>query len=95
MWSYGIFLWEMYTYGKQPFEHLTGHETASYLEDGHRLPRPEAAEIDVYSAMLWCWEYKPEDRPNFNDLFKMFAENPEYDNIKELLRIQDLQELGM
>ena len=85
----------MFTYGKQPFEDSTGQETVDFIEAGGRLARPEGAELDVYSTMIWCWEYKAEDRPTFKELFKIFAENPEYQNMKELLQTQDLGALGM
>ena len=95
IWSYGVLLWEMYSYGKQPYDNKTGMETVKFIEEGNRLPRPERAELEIYSAMQWCWEYIPENRPKFLELFKIFAESPEYVNLKELLRTQDLQELGM
>lgn len=49
----------------------------------------------VFSIMEWCWEYVPENRPSFGELFTSFSENPKYENMKELLRIQDLEQLGM
>ncbi len=60
-----------------------------------RLPRPAKAELEVYSTMEWCWEHDPAKRPKFSELFKIFSDNPEYSNLKELLLTQDLQKLGM
>ena len=88
-----MLLWEMYTYGEQPYGTMTGAEVVKFIEAGNRLQRPPLAEIDIYSTMTWCWEEKPTDRPTFNDMFKKFTENPEYSNIKELLRTQDLGKL--
>lgn len=85
----------MYSYGRQPYEGMTGVETIKFIEDGQRLTRPEKADLGVFSTMTWCWEYDAKDRPTFQELFKAFAENPEYQNLKELLKSQDLQELGM
>ena len=70
-------------------------ETVKYIEEGKRLQRPEKAEIHIYDTMTWCWEYKPQARPSFAELFQVFCENPEYENLKELLKSQDLQQLGM
>lgn len=95
VWSFGIVLWEMYNYGKQPYEGKTGAETVGYIEAGHRLAQPEGTTNDVYDVMLGCWDYKPEERPNWMELFQIFSANPEYMNIKELLMIQDFQQLGM
>jgi len=88
-------LWEMYSYGMQPYDAMTGIETVKFIEEGRRLARPDAAELEVYSTMLWCWEKEPKDRPDFGELFKIFVENPEYQNLKELLKSQDLQQLMM
>jgi len=95
VWSYGVVLWEMYSYGKQPYKDKTGAQTVEYIESQHRLPQPEKASDDVYDIMLQCWAYKPADRPAFKDLFEIFSNNPEYMNLTELLKIQDLQQLGM
>jgi len=95
VWSYGVVLWEMYSYGKQPYKDKTGAQTVEYIESQHRLPQPEKATDDVYDIMLQCWAYKPADRPAFMDLFEAFSNSPEYMNLTELLKTQDLQQLGM
>ena len=95
VWSYGVLLWEMYSYGKQPYDGLTGQETVKMIEEGKRLPRPDRAELDIYQTMEWCWEYKPADRPTFQDLFDKFSDNPEYSNLREMLKSQDFEQLGL
>ena len=34
-------------------------------------------------------------RPGFDEIFKIFSDNPEYQNLTELLMTQDFQQLGM
>merc|ERR1719499_1315847 len=67
----GLFV-EMYSFGKQPFEGMTGQETVKFIEEGKRLQRPEKPEIYIYNTMTWCWEYKPQARPCFAELFQVF-----------------------
>ena len=95
VWSYGVVLWEMYSYGEQPFKDKTGQQTVDYIEAGHRLAMPEKASNDVYTIMRKCWEYRPDNRPTFEELFSIFSDNPEYLNLTELLKTQDFQQLGM
>jgi len=66
-----------------------------YIEAGHRLAMPPRATDDVYDIMLKCWAHRPAERPGFDELFSLFSDNPEYTNITELLKTQDLQQLGM
>uniref|UniRef100_A0A914YRY5 Serine-threonine/tyrosine-protein kinase catalytic domain-containing protein n=1 Tax=Panagrolaimus superbus TaxID=310955 RepID=A0A914YRY5_9BILA len=28
--------------------------------------RPEQCPLELYTVMLWCWDEKPIDRPNFD-----------------------------
>jgi len=100
VWSYGVLLWEMYTYGKQPYEEFNGAETLRFIETGKRLPTPTGHKEypmiqSCYDMMNKCWKLSPAERPSFQDLFNFFSLNPEYSNIRELLLIQDLEQLGL
>ena len=95
VWSFGVVLWEMYSFGQMPYEGKTGVQTLEYIEQGNRLAMPERATNDVYGIMLECWKYKAEERLTFQDLFSLFSDNPEYQNLSELLKTQDFQQLGM
>lgn len=68
VWSFGVTLWEMFTYGDQPYGDLTGAEVIKRIEAGKRLERPEAAKETDYEMMIACWSYKAEDRPTFYQL---------------------------
>ena len=94
VWSYGVLLWEMYSFGSQPYDGMTGAEVVKFVDEGHRLLRPQKAELEVFSMMSWCWEYEPCKRPKFYELFNFFVDNPEYANLKELILTQDLEKLS-
>ena len=67
VWSYGITLWEVYSFGTTPslckFDIIV-----PVLHDGQRLPRPEGCPPDVYQLMLKCWEYYPLSRIHFDSI---------------------------
>lgn len=68
VWSFGVTLWEMFTYGDQPYGELTGAEVIKRIEAGKRLEKPKAAKETDYEMMMECWSYKAEDRPTFYQL---------------------------
>ncbi|KAK8723687.1 hypothetical protein OTU49_011493 [Cherax quadricarinatus] len=82
VWSYGVTLWEMYTFGDQPYGELPGHKVVELLDKNERLPKPEKCPKGVFDLMLRCWSYKPPKRPAFRELAAIFRTKPEYTNIK-------------
>ncbi|XP_072035066.1 tyrosine-protein kinase HTK16-like isoform X2 [Amphiura filiformis] len=78
VWSYGVTLWEMYTYGDQPYGEMMGAEVIKQIEDGKRLSQPDGCPQKVYEIMMRCWSYKPNRRPTFQTLNQTFGEDPEY-----------------
>uniref|UniRef100_A0A8C8YJM4 Tyrosine-protein kinase n=1 Tax=Prolemur simus TaxID=1328070 RepID=A0A8C8YJM4_PROSS len=65
VWSFGVLLYEVFTYGQCPYEGMTNHETLQQILRGYRLPRPAACPAEVYVLMLECWRGSPEERPAF------------------------------
>ncbi|VDP65031.1 unnamed protein product [Schistosoma mattheei] len=54
VWSYGITLWEMCTFGHRPYENIHARDLLDFLEKGNRLPQPETTSLDFYCLMLQC-----------------------------------------
>ncbi|NXN49077.1 SRMS kinase, partial [Rynchops niger] len=65
VWSYGILLYEVFTYGQIPYEGMTNQETVRQITRGYRLPRPSSCPPEIYSIMLECWNVNTEERPTF------------------------------
>nr|CAD7442136.1 unnamed protein product [Timema bartmani] len=38
-------------------------------QKGHRMPAPDGTPDEMYRLMLRCWEYEPEKRPHFEQIF--------------------------
>ncbi|NXU89557.1 FRK kinase, partial [Xiphorhynchus elegans] len=68
VWSFGILLFEIITYGKTPYAGMPGHQVIQLLDDGYRLPQPETCPVPLYKMMLWCWNAKADERPTFDAL---------------------------
>ena len=47
VWSYGVVLWEIFSFGKEPYMTKNVDDMLSQLDDGYCLPCPEEA-LKVY-----------------------------------------------
>ncbi|XP_071380840.1 tyrosine-protein kinase Lck [Centroberyx affinis] len=68
VWSFGILLTEIVTYGRIPYPGMSNPEVIQNLERFYRMPRPENCPEGLYSIMCHCWKEGPEDRPTFEYL---------------------------
>uniref|UniRef100_A0A4W3J334 Tyrosine-protein kinase n=1 Tax=Callorhinchus milii TaxID=7868 RepID=A0A4W3J334_CALMI len=68
VWSFGILLTEIVTFGRIPYPGMSNPEVIQSLEQGYRMPAPENTPFELYSVMGRCWMEKPEDRPTFDYL---------------------------
>nr|CDS21907.1 epidermal growth factor receptor [Echinococcus granulosus] len=72
VWSYGVTLWEIFTFGKQPYENISTSEIKDHVMKGVRLSQPEICTLDTYMVMVQCWMEEHESRPTFLELMKCF-----------------------
>ncbi|XP_041355891.1 tyrosine-protein kinase Fer-like [Gigantopelta aegis] len=69
VWSYGILMWEIFSYGTTPYPGWPNAQAREKIEEGYRMPAPSGCSDDVYRLMKRCWEYQPEDRLKFDDIY--------------------------
>uniref|UniRef100_A0A4W5QIP0 receptor protein-tyrosine kinase n=1 Tax=Hucho hucho TaxID=62062 RepID=A0A4W5QIP0_9TELE len=73
VWSYGVTVWELMTFGTKPYDGIPANEIAGVLEKGERLPQPPICTIDVYMIMVKCWMIDADSRPRFRELIAEFS----------------------
>ncbi len=56
MWSFGILLTELVTYGRIPYPGMTNAEVLQQVERGYRMPAPPGTPEALYLIMLDCWK---------------------------------------
>ncbi|XP_052247537.1 tyrosine-protein kinase HTK16-like [Dreissena polymorpha] len=86
VWSFGVTLWEMFSYGLPPYDNMKGIDVIKFIEEGKRLEKPSACPDMVYAEMLKCWSKEAKDRPTFKKLNTHFAEEDEYASTREVMK---------
>ncbi|VDM27207.1 unnamed protein product [Toxocara canis] len=74
VWAFGITLWEMFSYGEEPWAGCRGAEVLTKTEAGERLTRPQKCSNEIYDIMASCWLLKAEERPKFSLLKSLLAD---------------------
>ncbi|XP_069053576.1 receptor tyrosine-protein kinase erbB-3 isoform X2 [Lepisosteus oculatus] len=73
VWSYGVTVWEMMSFGAEPYSTMRPQEVPDLLEKGERLSQPPICTIDVYMVMVKCWMIDENVRPTFKELANEFT----------------------
>nr|XP_012549644.2 tyrosine-protein kinase Fer isoform X1 [Bombyx mori] len=69
VWSYGVLMWEIFAKGDTPYAGMSNSRAREKIDTGYRMPAPEGCPEDVYALMLRCWEYEPDKRPHFHQIY--------------------------
>ncbi|XP_061648514.1 receptor tyrosine-protein kinase erbB-4-like isoform X1 [Phyllopteryx taeniolatus] len=80
VWSYGVTIWELMTFGGKPYDGISTRDIPDLLEKGERLPQPPICTIDVYMVLVKCWMIDADSRPKFRELaaeFTRMARDPQ------------------
>ena len=64
VWSFGILLTELVTFGRIPYPGMTNAEVLHQVEHGFRMQQPQGCPPTLYDIMLECW-HKVNNSTNF------------------------------
>ena len=68
VWSFGILLYELITYGCSPYPEMNNAQVVEALQNGYRMPCPEGCPEQLYKIMRECWRDDEPSRPTFESL---------------------------
>ncbi|PAA60739.1 hypothetical protein BOX15_Mlig015610g1, partial [Macrostomum lignano] len=70
VWSFGVLMWEIVTYGRVPYPGMANRQVLQAVAGGYRMPNPHdgsriRCDPGVYLIMSDCWAECPASRPTF------------------------------
>uniref|UniRef100_A0A3B5LJU9 receptor protein-tyrosine kinase n=1 Tax=Xiphophorus couchianus TaxID=32473 RepID=A0A3B5LJU9_9TELE len=96
VWSYGVVMWEVMSYGERPYWNLTNRDVIKSVEEGYRLPAPMGCPAALHTLMLDCWQKDRNERPRFCQIVTVLDKlirNPE--NLKSMDTLCSKNLLGL
>ena len=55
MWSFGVLLWEIYSFGRVPYPRIPLADVVKHVEKGYRMEAPEGCPKSIYDVMKKSW----------------------------------------
>ncbi|XP_017836989.1 activated Cdc42 kinase-like isoform X1 [Drosophila busckii] len=76
VWAYGVCLWEMFSYGFQPWAALTGLQILEAIDapNYQRLEQPDCCPREYYTLMMKCWQDDAAKRPKFSEIYEQLPD---------------------
>ncbi|XP_045420066.1 ephrin type-B receptor 6 isoform X2 [Lemur catta] len=72
VWSFGIVMWEVMSYGERPYWDMSEQEVLNAIEQEFRLPPPPGCPPGLHLLMLDTWQKDRARRPHFDQLVAAF-----------------------
>ncbi|KAG9354062.1 hypothetical protein JZ751_012186, partial [Albula glossodonta] len=71
VWSYGIVMWEVMSYGERPYWEMSNQDVIKAVEESYRLPGPMDCPAALYQLMMDCWQKDRNSRPKFEEIVSL------------------------
>ncbi|XP_013997441.1 ephrin type-A receptor 7 [Salmo salar] len=75
VWSFGIVMWEVMSYGERPYWDMGNQDVIKAIEDGFRLPAPMNCPPHLHQLMLDCWQKERTERPTFSQIHSALSKS--------------------
>lgn len=68
VWSFGVVLWEIYSFGRVPYPRILIADVMKNIESGYLMDPPEGCPPAMHKVMDRVWKLSPQERPSFKEL---------------------------
>lgn len=76
VWSFGILLFEIVTFGSFPFQGLANKQVLEYLKTGNTLAIPSGIKPQLEGLMNACWNLTYKNRPSASEVADFISNYP-------------------
>uniref|UniRef100_A0A914Z970 Non-specific protein-tyrosine kinase n=1 Tax=Panagrolaimus superbus TaxID=310955 RepID=A0A914Z970_9BILA len=74
VWAYGIFCFEVFSFGEKPWPDWENKKIATYIRRGQMMELPNYTPPQIKTLVSETWKINPADRPDFGQIFKRVNE---------------------
>ncbi|KAK3086705.1 hypothetical protein FSP39_022204 [Pinctada imbricata] len=78
IWSYGVLVFEIVTFGSFPYQGLSNSQVLEYVKKGSKLILPANCPEELCNFIYSCLAYEANDRPDIEDIIDQLLKNPEF-----------------
>lgn len=68
IWSFGVVLWEIFSFGIQPYFSMSNEQVVQHVRGRNVMSCPEGCPQEIYDLMIDCWAMEPSERPNASEI---------------------------
>ncbi|KAG7188679.1 hypothetical protein KM043_008301 [Ampulex compressa] len=76
VWSYGVLLYEIVTFGSFPFQGMSNNEVLSHVKAGNSLVVPKGVKPHLENLIYSCWSVDHTKRPTAPEIVDFLGTNP-------------------
>ncbi|KRG00335.1 uncharacterized protein Dwil_GK27004 [Drosophila willistoni] len=76
IWSFGVVLFEVISFGSYPYQGLTNNEVLDYVKSGNTLQIPIGVKPQLKGLLKACWTQEADKRPNALEIIDYISNFP-------------------
>jgi len=76
IWSYGVLLYEMITFGSFPFQGLSNNQVLVHVKAGNTLTVPQGIKSQMALLLRTCFSHTPTKRPTAAEIVELLLKHP-------------------
>ncbi|XP_023326697.1 uncharacterized protein LOC111700109 isoform X2 [Eurytemora carolleeae] len=76
IWSFGVLLYEIITFGSFPFQGLSNNQVLEQVKSGITLTVPSGIKTQLENLLKLCWRIEPTKRPTAAEIVELLGNTP-------------------